>query len=71
MEPLYRTAVLLPHVRLLLVAKVCACLSAFGEDRTGEVTAALSASYTLLFCMVNSALNLHVSCLARQPAIKL
>ena len=53
MEPLYRTAAELPHVRLLLVAKVCACLSVSGEDRTDEVAVALSGSYKLLICMVN------------------
>ena len=48
MEPLYRAAVPLPHIRLLLVRKVRTCLPAAGADRTGWAAAALSGSDTLL-----------------------
>ena len=47
-EPHYRTAVPLPHVRLLLVRKVRACLLAAGADSPGWAVAAVNFSETPL-----------------------
>jgi hypothetical protein len=50
MEPLYETAVPLPHVRLLLGGTVCACLPAADADHVRWVATALSGSDMLLPC---------------------
>jgi hypothetical protein len=54
-EPLDRTAGLLPHLQLLLVGKVCACLPASIADRVGWAVATLSETDALLRCMEDHA----------------